>query len=291
MATTEPAVRVTGLEKSFDEETVLTDIDFTVPAGELTLLMGPNGVGKTILLSCIAGGLHADEGAVNVFGQPPERAKPALNFMLQDGMLVSNLSGRANVSFLQALHPAATDEWEPILDRLAFDMDALDREVGDYSGGMRCKLEIALTLSADVPLLLLDEPTAALDVTTVDTLHSLLTERTQVGDTILMTSHRPGDTALADHLVILTADGVVATGAPDNLRAAVPQVVEVEGPSTEAEQYVRQGRLFESEVYKRGFLRDDVTAETVERDGDQPTRAAVREPTYVDLFNYYVHVK
>ena len=291
VAATTPAVRVRGLEKDFGDGPVLEGLDFDVPAGEITLVMGPNGVGKTILLSCIAGGLHADEGEIAVFGRPPERADAAMNFMLQDAMLVDPLSGQANVEFFQELHPRATDEWRTVLEELSFDTDALDREVGDYSGGMQRKLELALALSADVPLFLLDEPTAALDMTTVDRVHALLTERTAAGDTVVMTSHLPGDTPLADHLVLLNEDGLVATGAPDDLLGAVPRVVETEGATTGFEKYVRGGRLFEGDRSRRGFLRETVASDTVREASDDPgVRVDVREPTYTDLFNYYVHV-
>jgi ABC-2 type transport system ATP-binding protein len=291
VATADPAVRVRGLEKDFGDGAVLDGVGFDVPAGEITLLMGPNGVGKTILLSCIAGGLYPDDGEVAVFGRSPDSARSTLNFMLQDAMLVDELSGRENVAFFRDLHPRATDEWRAVLEELSFDVDALDREVGDYSGGMKRKLEVAITLSVDVPLFLLDEPTAALDVTTVDRLHSILADRQDAGDTVLMSSHLPVDAGLADRLVLLTEDGLVAQGTPEELLASVPQVVHVEGVADGVSEHVRDGRLFESDAARRGFLREDADASTVEASSDDPgTRVEVREATYTDLFNYYVHV-
>jgi ABC-2 type transport system ATP-binding protein len=286
-----PAVSVRGLGKEFGEGPVLDGIDFDVPAGEITLLMGPNGVGKTILLSCIAGGLHADDGEVSVFGRSPAEADSVTSFMLQDAMLVEELSGRENAAFFRDLHPCATDEWRAILEELSFEMDALDREVGDYSGGMKRKLELAVTLSVDVPLYLFDEPTAALDVTTVDTLHAILADRRDAGETILMSSHLPVDGGLADRLVLLAEDGLVAEGTPEELLAAVPRVVHVEGTVGDVSRYVRGGRFFEGETTRRGFLSDDTEAATVEGSTGEPgTRLEVREPTYTDLFNYYVHL-
>ena len=291
MATGDPAVRVSNLKKQFGEEPVLDGINFEVPSGEITLLMGPNGVGKTILLSCIAGGLRADAGEIAVFDEPPERADTAMNFMLQDAMLVDELSGRENVAFFRDLHPLATGEWRSILEQLSFDMAALDRSVGDYSGGMKRKLEFAITLSADVPLLLLDEPTAALDMTTVDTVQSILTTRRDAGNTVLMSSHLPGDTSLADRLLVLDEGGLVAAGNPGSLLEGVPDVVRVEGDIDGVREHVRAGRFFETDATRRGFLRPDVDATTVESAGGGPgTRIEVTDPTYTDLFNYYVHV-
>jgi len=291
VATANPAVRIRDLEKGFGDGAILDGVGFDVPAGGITLLMGPNGVGKTILLSCIAGGLHPDDGEVAVFGRSPEGARSALNFMLQDAMLVDELSGRENAAFFRDLHPRATDEWRTVLEELSFDVDALDREVGDYSGGMKRKLEIAITLSVDVPLFLLDEPTAALDMTTVDTLHSILADRQAAGDTVLMSSHLPVDAGLADRLVLLTEDGLVAQGTPEELLASVPRVVHIEGVDDSVSEYVRDGRLFESDATRRGFLRENADPSAVEASSDDPgTRVEVREPTYTDLFNYYVHV-
>ena len=135
-------------DRGFGDGAILDGVGFDVPAGETTLLMGPNGR-KTILLSCIAGGLHPDDGEVAVFGRSPEGARSALNFMLQDAMLVDELSGRENAAFFRDLHPRATDEWRTVLEELSFDVDALDREVGDYSGGMKRKLEHYVHVASD----------------------------------------------------------------------------------------------------------------------------------------------
>jgi len=285
----EPIVSVRDVRKGFGNGAVLAGVDLDVPAGEITLLMGPNGVGKTILLSCIAGGLHADSGEVTVLGEPPGAVDEHLSFMLQDAMLVDQLTGQENVNFFQDLHPRSTGRLSAILERLDFDVAELSREVGDYSGGMRRKLELAISLSVDVPLFLLDEPTAALDMTTVETVHSLLADRRGAGDTVLFTSHQPADAELADRVAIVTEHGLAAVGSPADLLAAVPMVVLVEGRADTTE-YVRKGRLFEGEIQRRGFLRDDVAADAVRSVGDD-ARIQVREPSYTDMFNYYVHLR
>jgi len=283
------AISVQGLHKGFGSEQVLAGVDLEVPSGGITLLMGPNGVGKTILLSCIAGGLQPDEGDLRVLGSPPAEADEQLSFMLQDSMLVSELTGRENVQFFRDLHPKSTDDVEDILDRLDFEMDALDKEVGDYSGGMRRKLELAVSLSVDVSLYLLDEPTAALDMTTVEQLHAMLSARRDAGETVVMSSHLPTDAELADHIAVVTERGISAAGRPEDLLEVVPPVVLAEGPADIRGQ-VRRERLFQGEIHRRGFLREDADPETV-GSGDSGTAVRVREPTYTDLFNYYVHLE
>ncbi|MFB6151683.1 MAG: ABC transporter ATP-binding protein [Haloarculaceae archaeon] len=299
MAATDPAVRVRSLSKGFDGGPrkgpdggpVFDGVDLDAARGEVTLLMGPNGAGKTILLSCIAGGLSPDSGDVEVFGRAPREAREDLSFMLQDGMLVDELTGRENVSFLEGLHPHSTDRWRDVLDDLDFDRDALDREVKDYSGGMARKLELAVTLGVDAPLYLLDEPTAGLDLTTVDAVHSLLAERADAGDAVLLTSHIPVDAQLADRIVFVREHGVVADGVPEELLDAVPPVVHVGGVVDGVDEHVVDGRLFESGAERRGFLRDDADPDAVEGVADRPgATVRVTEPTVTDLFNYYVHV-
>jgi len=288
MSHSEPVVSLRDVSKGFGNGNVLTDIDFDVPDGEITLLMGPNGVGKTILLSCIAGGLYADSGEINVFGEPPEAVDESLSFMLQDAMLVDQLTGQENVSFFQSLHPRSTDRLETILRRLGFDTGELEREVGDYSGGMRRKLELAISLSVDVPLYLLDEPTATLDMTTVETVHSLLADRRDAGNTIILSSHLPTDAELADRIAVITENGVSTVGTPEKLMADVPPVVVVEGTADIA-TYIRNGRLFDGELYRRGFLRSNLNPDAVIKETSE--RVQIIQPSYTDLFNYYVHFR
>lgn len=287
MTVATPAVSVRELRKGFGDGEVLAGVDLDVPAGEITLLMGPNGVGKTILLSCIAGGLYADAGDISVFGDSPDAATEQLSFMLQDAMLVDELTGRENVAFFRDLHPRTTDQYEDILATLDFDIEALEREVGDYSGGMKRKLELAISLSVDVPLYLLDEPTAALDMTTVESLHSLLAKRRAAGETVLISSHLPTDAELADYVAFVTEEGVSAVRPPEELLAEVPTVVLAEG-TTDITENVREGRLFDGEIYRRGFLQEGTNPETVTSGTDA---IQVREPTYLDMFNYYIHLR
>ncbi len=113
----EHAISVRNLTKSFDGKTVLDGIDLDIPAGEVTLLMGENGSGKTILLSCLADGLHPTGGSISVFGSSADDARSNMSFMLQGGLLFSDLSGRANGEFYADLHPHGTDDWEEIAER------------------------------------------------------------------------------------------------------------------------------------------------------------------------------
>jgi ABC-type multidrug transport system ATPase subunit len=284
----EVAVEARGLAKSFgDGPPVFEGIDLTFRRGETTLLMGPNGSGKTVLLSCLAGGLAPSAGSVSVLGERPGDARSRLVFMLQYGLAVDELSGRENAAFYTALHPGATDRWRAVADRL--ELDALERRVADYSGGMRRKLELALTLSVDVPLYLLDEPTAALDPTTVERFHAMLEDLADAGRTVVATSHSPRDLRAADRLIFFDSDGIVADGEPSALREATPAVVVVDdAPDDGLRPVLREGRLFDTDAGRRGFLASHADPEAV---ADRPGVRAVEAPTAPDVFNYHVHLR
>lgn len=284
----EPVVRARDVRKSFDGERALDGIDLDVYDDETTLLLGPNGSGKTILLSCLAGGLSPSTGQISVFGEDPRDVGAATSFMLQDSLAFPNLTGRETVEFYTDLHPGATDDWRALADRIELSEADLDRKVREYSGGMVRKLELVVTLAADVPLYFLDEPTAELDMTTVDRVHAIVRERREAGKAVVMSSHAPVDAQLADRIVIVRDGDVVETGEPDELMAGVPQVVTLDGTVTGADllSSVRSERFFERNDERRGFLRSDVEAATVADGG-----GAVEDPTVGDLFNYYVHVR
>lgn len=289
-----PVVSVRDLRKSFGNsggdgptDGVLRGVDLELYENETTVLMGPNGTGKTILLACIAGGLQPTSGDVEVFGGPPADARSRLSFLLQGGLAVPELSGRETAEFFADLHPAATDRWEQYAADLDLDDADLDRRVKHYSGGMTRKLELAIALGADVPLYLLDEPTAELDVTTVDRFHAIVEDLAADGRTVVMTSHAPRDARAADRVVFVADGRIVADGDPEALRVAVPPVVAVRGNPDGVRERLLGGRLFETDTHRRGFLED---ADGQGGGIDGIDGVSVEDPTYVDAFNYYVHV-
>ncbi|MFC6951307.1 ABC transporter ATP-binding protein [Halorubellus litoreus] len=290
------AVSATGVRKTFGDAVVLDDADLRVPANDVTLLMGPNGAGKTILLSCLCGALSPDDGDVEVLGRSPTEARTDLSFMIQGGLALPDLTGRENLEFYAGLHPRATDEWRDIVDWLDLDRDALDKPVRDYSGGMTRKLELAATLSVDVPLYLLDEPSAELDMTTIDRLHSYLRDLVDDGKTVVFTSHEPMDADIASHVAFVQHGERVAAGDPDALLADVPRVLRVDGRRLvgDVSEFVRDGRLFEDGQERRGFLQDGATVDLAKRtipDDSNREKVAAADPTYADMFNYYTRVR
>lgn len=290
-----PAVRASGVEKAFGADGVLDGIDLDVHENEILVLLGPNGVGKTVLLECLAGSEVPSAGAVEVFGTDVrEDGGESLSFLLQDTMAIETLTGRENVDFYARMHPRFTDRWRDYLDRLELTGD-LEKSVEHYSAGMTRKLELALTMSVDAPLYLLDEPTAGVDLSMIQRFHDIILDRYEQGGTFVVTSHRPLDAELADRIAFMRDGTVTAVGPPAELLAAVPPVVRLTGSEAmrAAEEYVRDGRLFRTGAEARGFLDDEANAASiraaVDTDADG-VRVERDEPTYTDLFNYYVHV-
>jgi ABC-2 type transport system ATP-binding protein len=283
----EPVLRAENVEKSFSGTPVLEGIDLTVEAGETVVLLGPNGTGKSVLVSCLAGGMRPSAGTIKVLGGDPAARPGTTSFLLQDALCLDRLTGRENIKFYERLNPSFTDEWQELTE--VFEItDQLDNRVEHYSGGMRRKLELAIALSIDAPLYILDEPTAALDLTMVNEVHHRLSALREAGKAVLVTTHLPMDVDAADRVVFVTDDGVVASGTPDEIKTEVPPVVETSlGNASTITEGVIDERVFRGDGVVRGIVRPEVDATQLV--ADLPN-ARVTDPTYGDLFNYYAHL-
>jgi ABC-2 type transport system ATP-binding protein len=289
------ALRADGVTKAYGPEGVVEGASLAVEDGEVLLLMGPNGVGKTVLLSCLAGATTPESGDIEVFGRPVAETRGThTSFLRQNAMGVDTLSGREVVALYRDLHPAFTGRWREYVADLGIE-DALDKRFEHYSGGMKRKLEFAIALSIDVPVYLLDEPIAGVDLSMVGTFHNAILDQHDDGKTVVITSHRPADAALADRIAFMLDGRVTTVGTPDALKEAVPPVVRITGASTatEPERHVVGGTLFHHGAELRGFLDPDATLatlrETVARVAPDASVETVA-PSYTDVFNYHVHV-
>ena len=293
------AIASRGVRKAFGpDDRILEGADLEVDTGEILLLMGPNGVGKTVLLSCLAGSERPTAGTVEVFGEPAhERDGGDVGFLLQNSVAVDTLTGRENVRFYAGVHPTFTDRWQRYVAELGIE-DDLGKLVKHYSEGMKRKLEFSLTLSGESSIYLLDEPTAGVDLTNIQRFHDVILEQYERGKTFVISSHRPMDATIADRIAFMPDGTISAVGRPEDLLEGVPRVVRVAGREamTAAQEYVVGGQLFPLGGEARGFLADEHTIANLEaaiadRDGTQHAAVTTVEPNYTDLFNYYVHVR
>lgn len=284
-----PAIRAAGVTKTLGGQRVVDDVDLEVPAGRITVLMGPNGDGKTVLLCCLAGGLRPSTGVVTVHGRPVGSAAADLSLLLQDAVGLPALTGPETAEFYADLHPNSTGRWRDLLERLEMTDD--ETVLKHCSGGERRKVELAAALDPAVPVVLLDEPTAGLDLGALDGLHRLFRQRRDRGHTVVLTSHSPLDARLADHLVFVRDGGIAATGSLDTLLDDLPPVVRLRGAVHEAvgavEPYLRAGHAYGSGVELRGFLGADRSMEAATATvADLAVTVDRDEPTVVDLYEF-----
>lgn len=207
-------IRFRGFSKRFGTHTAVDGLTLEVAAGEVVALLGPNGSGKTTSLKATAGLVIPTAGEVMV-GRPPRpasdpAARRVCSFLPQKVAFPEALSGREVVEFYRALRGTPGERTDEVL-RFASLNGAGSRLVGTYSGGMLQRLGLAVAMLPDAPVLLLDEPTAALDPDGLCAFYGVVERRRAEGRTVLFTSHQLGDVErLADRFVVLIEGRQVA---------------------------------------------------------------------------------
>lgn len=208
-------IRFERLTKRFGAQLAVDDLSFTVEAGETVALLGPNGSGKTTSIKAAAGLVRPTAGGV-LIGPAGLRAtdagaRRACSFLPQRVAFPEALTGREVVEFYRGLRSLRQDRTDEVLKFAALN-GAGGRAVGTYSGGMVQRLGLAVAMLPDAPVLLLDEPTAALDPDGLCAFYGLLERRKQAGHTVFFSSHQMGDVErLADRFAVLVQGRLVAT--------------------------------------------------------------------------------
>ncbi|MCC6849723.1 MAG: ABC transporter ATP-binding protein [Deltaproteobacteria bacterium] len=222
------AIVLADLRKRYGERTVLADVDLDVQAGEIVGLLGPNGAGKSTALAILATLVPADEGTAVVAGRVLPREAPAvrrvLGYVPQDPALYPTLTGRENLRFFGRMlglgAHAAGDATDRVLELVELSERA-DDAVTTYSGGMRRRLNLACGILHAPRVLLLDEPTAGVDMRSRERLHAAIGALAADGAAVLVSTH---DMEEADRLcartVMLDEGRVVASGATTDLVGA-----------------------------------------------------------------------
>lgn len=235
------AVQVTGVSKRFKSKrfgtvTALDNLDLTVPEGSIHGLLGPNGAGKTTVVRILSTLLTPDAGKAEVFGLDVEkdawRVRAAIGLTGQHAAVDGLLTGRENLRMIGKLFGLSTPDSIRRADELLerFDLvEAADRQVKTYSGGMRRRLDLAASLTARPRLLFLDEPTTGLDPRSRIQVWGLVSELRKEGTTVLLTTQYLEEADhLADSLSVLDRGKVITSGTPDQLKKDVgPDWVDV----------------------------------------------------------------
>jgi len=224
------AVSVTGLRKSFGDKVVLDGIDLDVAEGTIFSLLGPNGAGKTTAVQILSTLLSADAGEVHVAGfdvaNQPEGVRAAIGVTGQFSAVDNLLTGEENLMLMADLHHlerrVGRRRAGELLDQ--FDLgDAARQMVATYSGGMRRRLDLAMTLIGDPRIIFLDEPTTGLDPRSRRTMWQIIRELVATGVTIFLTTQNLEEAdQLAARIAVLDRGRLVAEGTPDELKRQIP---------------------------------------------------------------------
>jgi ABC-2 type transport system ATP-binding protein len=220
-------ISVSGLSKSFGKQTVLDGIDLDVPAGSVFALLGPNGAGKTTMVEILTTLVGFDDGQVTIDGHDLRSSPAAIRKIIgvtgQFSAVDKLLTGRENLRLISDLrHLGRRGPVDELLQR--FDLtDAADKPAHTYSGGMKRRLDLAMTLIGDPKLIFLDEPTTGLDPRSRRTMWEIIRELVAVdGVTIFLTTQYLDEAdQLADRIALLDHGVLVATGTATELKNSV----------------------------------------------------------------------
>ena len=190
-----PAITATGLKKAYDDKTVLDGIDISVDRGTVFALLGPNGAGKTTIVEILSTLVPADGGNIRIAGynpsDDPDAVRSRIGVTGQFSAVDDYLSGEENLLLMADLHHLGKDERRTRTEELLkkFDLiDSADKLASTYSGGMRRRLDLAMTLIGRPEIIFLDEPTTGLDPRSRRTMWQIIRELVEGGVTIFLTT-------------------------------------------------------------------------------------------------------
>ncbi len=224
------ALSVTGLGKAFGDTMVLDGIDLDVPAGTVFALLGPNGAGKTTTVRILSTLIRADRGTARIAGHDlstePDQIRAVIGVTGQFSEVDNLLTGEENLILMADLHHLGQAEGRrraaDLLDR--FDLAGAARKMAaTYSGGMRRRLDLAMTLVGDPQIIFLDEPTTGLDPRGRRDMWQIIRDLVAGGVTILLTTQYLEEADhLADRIAVLDHGQLVAQGTPAELKRLIP---------------------------------------------------------------------
>ncbi|OXM73585.1 MULTISPECIES: ATP-binding cassette domain-containing protein [Amycolatopsis] len=228
--TTTPAIEVAGLRKAFGDKVVLGGIDLRIPAGSIFALLGPNGAGKTTMVQILSTYLRADSGSARIAGHDlvaqAGQVRAAIGVTGQFSAVDNKLTGEENLRLMADLHHLPKAEGRrraaDLLER--FDLvEASKKLAAVYSGGMRRRLDLAMSLVGEPRIIFLDEPTTGLDPRSRHTMWDIIRDLVGRGVTVFLTTQYLEEAdELADRIAVLDHGALVAEGSPAELKRRIP---------------------------------------------------------------------
>jgi ABC-2 type transport system ATP-binding protein len=224
------AIAAKGLRKAYGDKTVLDGIDLAVPAGTVFALLGPNGAGKTTAVKILSTLITADAGELHVGGHDlatdPHAVRAAIGVTGQFSAVDGLITGEENMLLMADLHHLSRGEGRrtaaALLER--FDLvEAAKKPASTYSGGMKRRLDIAMTLVGDPRIIFLDEPTTGLDPRSRHTMWGIIRELVSGGVTVFLTTQYLEEAdELADRIAVLNDGKIAAEGSAGELKRLIP---------------------------------------------------------------------
>lgn len=224
----EKIIEVKGLKKSFKQNQVLKGVDFHIYKGKIFALLGSNGAGKTTCVRILSTLTKADSGKADVCGydvfKQADNIRGCISLTGQYAAVDEILTGRENLQLIGRLKRLSdfhkqTDELLSLINL----EDVADRRVSEYSGGMRRRLDIAMSLIGGPQVIFLDEPTTGLDPQNRIAMWEMIAKLAENGTTILLTTQYLEEAEyLADHIAILHEGVITAEGSPEDLKKILP---------------------------------------------------------------------
>ena len=223
-------IEITGLRKAYKDKVVLDGVDLSVAAGTVTALLGPNGAGKTTTVHILSTLVRPDGGTASVNGhdvtKEPDAVRAAIGLTGQFSAVDSLLTGEENLLLMARLRHLGAKRARIRATELLeqFDLtEAARKPISTYSGGMKRRLDLAMTLVTSPSVIFLDEPTTGLDPRSRHTMWDIVRGLVADGTTVLLTTQYLDEAdELADRIAVLDGGRIVANGTPDELKRLVP---------------------------------------------------------------------
>jgi len=227
---TDPAIAASGLRKSYGDKVVLDGIDLTVPEGTVFSLLGPNGAGKTTAVKILSTLVTADAGELRVGGHDlatdPQAVRAAIGVTGQFSAVDGLITGEENMLLMADLHHLSKAEGRRVTAELLerFDLvEAARKPASTYSGGMKRRLDIAMTLVGSPRIIFLDEPTTGLDPRSRHNMWTIIRGLVSDGVTVFLTTQYLEEAdQLADRIAVLNDGRIAAEGTAEELKRLVP---------------------------------------------------------------------